>query len=109
MAIPLRIKTSILFQLNTCGHSPYVTYSLTRGWVCELQLFLPLAFAVILRSESGGTQIRNLPNLEDQDLIFVSPRNSVAQLYPQALGTLLVASYVLQCYGEGIQTLLHTG
>jgi hypothetical protein len=25
------------FQLNTCGHSPYVTFSLTRGWVCRLQ------------------------------------------------------------------------
>jgi hypothetical protein len=26
------------FQLNTCGHSPYVTPCLTRGWVCRLQL-----------------------------------------------------------------------
>jgi hypothetical protein len=23
-------------QLNPCGHRPYVTYSLTRGWVCLL-------------------------------------------------------------------------
>jgi hypothetical protein len=23
-------------QLNTCGHSPYITSSLTRGWVCNL-------------------------------------------------------------------------
>jgi hypothetical protein len=23
-------------QLNLCGHSPYVTFSLTRGWVCLL-------------------------------------------------------------------------
>jgi hypothetical protein len=26
----------LFFQLNPCGHSPYVTLSLTRGWVCLL-------------------------------------------------------------------------
>jgi hypothetical protein len=32
---PLRLTTSnFIFQLNTCGHSPYVTFSLTRGRVC---------------------------------------------------------------------------
>jgi hypothetical protein len=42
--------------------------SLTRGWVCHLQLLLALASAVILGSESRGTrddtllsQIRDLP------------------------------------------------
>jgi hypothetical protein len=29
---PLTLPTSNYFQLNTCGHSPYVTCSLTRGW-----------------------------------------------------------------------------
>jgi hypothetical protein len=30
---PLRLTTRIfIFQLNTCGYSPYVTSSLTRGW-----------------------------------------------------------------------------
>jgi hypothetical protein len=43
------------FQLNTCGHSAYVTSSLTRGWVCRLQMLLALASAVILGSESRGT------------------------------------------------------
>jgi hypothetical protein len=43
------------FQLNTCGHSPYVTSSLTRRWVFHLQMLLALASAVILRSESSGT------------------------------------------------------
>jgi hypothetical protein len=59
----------------------------TRGWVCSLQLLLALASAVILRSETRGThdhillsQVRDSPNLEGQ----------VAQLYPQALGSLLV-------------------
>jgi hypothetical protein len=30
---PLRLTTSnFIFQLNTCGYSPYVKSSLTRGW-----------------------------------------------------------------------------
>jgi hypothetical protein len=31
---PLRLTTRDFFQLNPCGHRPYVTPSLTRGWVC---------------------------------------------------------------------------
>jgi hypothetical protein len=38
-----------------------------------------------------------------------STRNRVAQLYPQALGSLFVASYDTQGYGGGIRTRLHTG
>jgi hypothetical protein len=53
---PLRHMTGIfIFQLNTCGYCPYVTSSLTRGWVHRLQLLLVLASAVILRSGSRGT------------------------------------------------------
>jgi hypothetical protein len=82
-----RITTSnFIFQLNTCGHSPYVTSSLTRGWVCSLQLLLALASAVILRSQSRGTrdhvllaQIRESPNLKGQVPVFISPRNRVAR------------------------------
>jgi hypothetical protein len=37
---------------NTCCCSPYVTFFLTRGWVCRLQFLLLLASGVILRSES---------------------------------------------------------
>jgi hypothetical protein len=38
---PLRLTSSnFYFQLNTCDHSPYVTSSLTRGWVCHLQSVL---------------------------------------------------------------------
>jgi hypothetical protein len=43
-------------QLNTCGHSPYITTFLTRGWVCHLQLLLVLAIAFILGSEYRGTR-----------------------------------------------------
>jgi hypothetical protein len=90
--------------------------SMTRGWVCRLQLLLGLASAVILGSKSRGTrdhillsQIRDSPKLEGQVPVFVSPINMVAQLYPQALGSLFVASYDSQGYGGGIRTCLHTG
>jgi hypothetical protein len=52
---PLGPTTRIfIFQLNTCGCSPYVTPYLTRGWICRLQLLLVLASTIILRSESRG-------------------------------------------------------
>jgi hypothetical protein len=49
------------------------------------------------------------PNLEGQVPVFISLKNRVAQLYPQALGSLFVASYDSQGYGLGIRTRLHTG
>jgi hypothetical protein len=80
-----------------------------RGCVCCLQLLLALASAVILRSESLRThdhillsQIRDSPNLEGQVPVFISTRNGVAQLYPQALDSLFVAFYDSQGYGGGI-------
>jgi hypothetical protein len=61
----------IFFQLNACCHSPYTTCSLTRGWVCRLQLLLVLASAFIVRSESHRihdhilrSQIQDSSNLE---------------------------------------------
>jgi hypothetical protein len=86
---PLRPTTSIFFQLN----------SLTRGWVCRLQLLLVLASAVIVGSESHGTHDHILclrfetPNMEGQVPVFISSRNRVAQLCPHPLGSLFVASY----------------
>jgi hypothetical protein len=77
-------------QLNTRGHSPHVTSSLTRKWVYHLQLLLALACAIILRCTSRGThnyillpQIWDSSNLEDQVPTFISLRNRVAQLYPR--------------------------
>jgi hypothetical protein len=49
------------------------------------------------------------PNQESQVPVFISPRNRVAQLYPQALGSLFVTSYGSQGYNGGILTRLHTG
>jgi hypothetical protein len=39
--------------------------------------------------------------------VFISPRNMVAQLYTQALGSLFVGSYDSQGYDRGIRTRLH--
>jgi hypothetical protein len=59
-----------------------------------LQLLLALVSAVIFRSDSCGShdhislsQIEDFRNLEGQVPVFVSPRNTVARLYPQALGS----------------------
>jgi hypothetical protein len=66
---PLRLTARIfLSQWNTCGNSPCITFSMTRGWVCHLKLLLALASAFILGSYSRGTrdhilrsQIRDFP------------------------------------------------
>jgi hypothetical protein len=98
---PFRLTTSnFIFQLNICCYSPYVKSSLTKGWVCRLQLLLALASTVILRSESCGihdhillSQIRDFLNLGGQFLVFISARNRVTQLCPLALGSLFVSYY----------------
>jgi hypothetical protein len=112
---PLRLKISnFICQPNICDYSLHVTSSLTRGW--SLQLLLIFASAVILRSESLGTHdhislslIRDSRNLEGQVPVYISPRNKVARFYPQALGSLFVASYDSQGYGGGILSRLHMG
>jgi hypothetical protein len=78
-------------------------------------LLLALASAVILRSDSRGThdhtllsQIKDSPNLEGQVTVFISLRNRVAQLCPQAIGSLFVTSYDSLGYGGGIRTRVHT-
>jgi hypothetical protein len=77
--------------------------SLMRGWDCHLQLLLALTSAVILGTKFHGTHdhillshIQDSPNMKGQVPIFISPRNKVAQLYPQALGFLFIVSYDLQ-------------
>jgi hypothetical protein len=91
---PLETHDQYFFQQNTCGHSPYKTSFLTRGWVYRLKLLLVLASEVILRSESRGThdhillsQIQVSTNLEGKVPVFISPREGVAVLYPKDLGS----------------------
>jgi hypothetical protein len=108
---PLSLTTrSFIFQMNACGYNPYIPSSLTRGWVCHLQLLLVLDSVVILRSESYGTHyhilllhIRDCHNLEGDAPLFISRRNRVTRLYPKALGSLSVVSYDSQDYGGGVR------
>jgi hypothetical protein len=86
---PLRFTARFFFQMNTCGHRPYITSSMTSWLVCHLQLLLVLARAFILGSESRGTR----------DHIFLS----------QIRDFIFVASYDSQGYGGDILPPLHTG
>jgi hypothetical protein len=45
--------------------------------------------------------------LEDQILVFMSPSDRVAHIYPQAPGSLFVAFYDSHGCGGGILTFLH--
>jgi hypothetical protein len=55
--------------MDTCGHSPYIISSLTRGLVCHLQLLLALASASILGSESCRTRDHILQS-QIRDFLF---------------------------------------
>jgi hypothetical protein len=83
--------------------------------VCRLQLLLVLTIVFSGSSPAELTTIfyclrfETPPSLEDQVPVFISPRKRVARLYPQALGSLLVAFYHSQGYGGGILTRLHAG
>jgi hypothetical protein len=50
----------------------------------------------------------SLPKPGGQVHVIISPRNRVAQPYPQALGSLSIAFYDSQGYGGGIRARLHT-
>jgi hypothetical protein len=81
----IRMNSRTIFRVRVTlrlAYSPYVTSSLTRRWICRLQLMMAFASAVILGSESRGnhddillSQIRNSPNLEGQVPVFLLPRN----------------------------------
>jgi hypothetical protein len=100
-------------QLRVCY---FVAPSLTKGKVWNLLLLLVLASAV--RSGLSPEGLKAIfycpnswdsPNLKGQVPVFISPGNSVVQIYPRALGSLSVASYGSQGYGGSILSRLHTG
>jgi hypothetical protein len=85
------------------GSAVYISW-----WFSPAQSFLdpsPAGFVTIfycLRFETPPTWRARSPYL-------LSRRNRVAQLYPQALGSIFVASYDSQDYGGGIRARLHAG
>jgi hypothetical protein len=54
------------------------------------------------------SQIRDCPNLEGQVPVFIFPKERVAQLYPQTLGSFFVGSYVWKGHDRGFRPCLHT-
>jgi hypothetical protein len=102
-------------QMNTCGQRPYITSSLTWGWVCHLQLLLALASGFILGSESRGTydhillsQIQDFPFCHLLQLTGLRRRYSTLPPPIHDLshpGTKATAKLVARC-AEG---LLHLG
>jgi hypothetical protein len=87
---PFATHDQYFFQLNTCGYSPNVTSSLTRGPVCRLQLLLVLANAVTLGSGSRGTHdhilIRDSHNLECQPPRIDIPLDQGGPVVPLGIG-----------------------
>jgi hypothetical protein len=89
-------ETRLFLLSDSCGvFFLYGAPSLTRGRICRLQLLLAFVSVVGLGSEPHGShnhillsQIRDFPNLEGHVTVFISPRNRVAQLYSEALGSL---------------------
>jgi hypothetical protein len=83
-------------------------------WAIALEdsdpVFNSLDFATIyIFYRARSSALRLTSNLEDQVSVFMCPSDRVAQLYPQAPGSLFVAFYDSQGYGGGILTPLHTG
>jgi hypothetical protein len=72
-------------------------------------VFTSLNFAKIFFLQSKVfSLVFPTPNLEDQVSVFMYHSDRVTQLYPLALGSLLIALYGSQDYGGGIITRLHT-
>jgi hypothetical protein len=114
-ADPFETHGQIFFQLNTCGHSPYITYSLPRGWVCRLQLLLVLASAIILGPESRRTpdhillsQIRDFPNLESRSPYLYQPGTGWLSYTPGQWVPFSSPFTARRATVEVIRTLLHT-
>jgi hypothetical protein len=108
---------TFFFQLNSCVNRPYVTSSLTRGRVCRLQL-LPASPAQSFSCPESREahdhfplfQLRDSPNQDTTGpQIYMHPRNRMARLYPQALGSLFVSSWDSQGYGRDIRPRHHSG
>jgi hypothetical protein len=53
--------------------------------------------------------LHQIPSLEDQVLLLMSPSERVAQLYLQTWGSLFFTFYDSLCYGWGILNYLLTG
>jgi hypothetical protein len=78
---------------------PFLSHSLPQKILPDLSWITPAGFNFFaFRNNSffygaRSSALRRTPNLEDQVSVFTSPSDRVAQLYPQAPDSLLVAFY----------------
>jgi hypothetical protein len=100
----LRLTTRFLLLSDSCGF-----VDVGRSLWPENGSAVYIAAGPRQRSHSLVRVPWDSPNLEGQVPVFISPRHRVAQLYPQALGSLLVASYDSQAYDGGIRTRFRAG
>jgi hypothetical protein len=56
--------------------------------------------ATIIFLQSKVLALRTTPDLDDEVAVFMFPSDRVAKLYPEARGSLFVAFYDLQGYGD---------
>jgi hypothetical protein len=105
ISAPWDPRPVFVFNWTLNGYSPYATSSLTRGWVSSLQLLLVLVSAVILWPSPAGLmtiifclRFETLPT-------WTARSTHGGPIYPQTLGSLLVASYGSQSYDRGNRSL----
>jgi hypothetical protein len=113
-----RVRTNVSSSSSSSVKQPFYSHSFLRRFcqICvELDhpLFKFLDFATVKFLQS---KINNLastppppPNLQGQVSVFMFSNDMMAQLQPQASGSLFVAFCDSQVYGGGILTHLHTG
>jgi hypothetical protein len=100
---PLRHTTSIFLAEHLRLSSLCNIVSDER--MCLSQLLLALAIVVILMTTFYCLRFETSSTWRAR---YISPKNRVAQLYPQGTKFLFVASYDSQGYGGGIRPRLHT-
>jgi hypothetical protein len=89
----LILETGIVFSNCRCSHQPSHVGSQSSGNHRHVSL----------------SEIQDSPMLEDQAPIFMSSTDRVAQICPQALGSLFVASYHSQFFTELLIPLYNPG
>jgi hypothetical protein len=94
---PLRLTIS-----NICDHCPSVTWSLTIIAADSRQRIYSQVWVQRNSWPRFTVLDSRLPNREGQLPVFISPRNRVDELYPQAFGSVFVASYDSKGYGGNI-------
>jgi hypothetical protein len=102
----LKVKSKLLYDQRSVSQSVLVS-SPHLGPKTRFLLLSNSCRFLDVRSKFHSThdhillsQIQDSPNLEGLVPVFISPRNMVAQLYPQALIFLFIASYDLQDYSQ---------